>query len=65
MPCRWREGGLGPFTGRVLVMLTQGGGEPRRGPDWFNPQPFFAVDVKDWKPGEILDEDRAPRTLFR
>jgi hypothetical protein len=42
-----------PFTGRVLVMLA-GGGEPRFGPNWFGPEPFFAKDVKDWKPGENL-----------
>jgi S-formylglutathione hydrolase FrmB len=42
-----------PFTGRVLVMLGSGG-EPRNGPNWFGPSPFFAKDVKDWKPGETL-----------
>ncbi|HVJ81034.1 MAG TPA: alpha/beta hydrolase-fold protein, partial [Planctomycetia bacterium] len=42
----------GPFTGRLYVMTSQGGGrEPRFGPNWFRPQPFFAVDVKDLKPG--------------
>lgn len=40
-----------PFTGRVLVLLTPGSsGEPRRGPAWFNTAPFFARDVRDWKP---------------
>src|SRR5207249_4336941 len=24
---------------------------------WFNPDPFFAVDVKNWKPGEALTID--------
>ncbi|HQR43808.1 MAG TPA: hypothetical protein PLX97_14035, partial [Gemmatales bacterium] len=42
-----------PFTGRVLIMLGSGG-EPRNGPNWFNPSPFFAKDVKDWKPGETI-----------
>jgi hypothetical protein len=44
-----------PFTGRVYVMLSK---EPatslRSGPSWFRPEPFFALDVKDWKPGEPL-----------
>lgn len=40
-----------PFTGRVLIMLALGG-EPRHGPSWFGPQPFFSKDVKDVKPGE-------------
>src|SRR5262245_59281029 len=43
-----------PFTGRVLVMLGSGG-EPRFGPNWFRPQPFFAMDVTGWKPGETLE----------
>src|SRR4051812_28859124 len=41
----------GPISARVYVMLgpPQGGrGEPRKGPDWFRPQPFFAVEAKDW-----------------
>jgi S-formylglutathione hydrolase FrmB len=40
-----------PFTGRILVMLSRRPqSTPRPGPDWFNTEPFFAVDVKDWKP---------------
>jgi S-formylglutathione hydrolase FrmB len=42
-----------PFTGRVFVMLSK---EPTkelpREPNWFKPLPFFAKDVKAWKPGE-------------
>jgi S-formylglutathione hydrolase FrmB len=42
-----------PFTGRVYVMLSkQRLNQPPSGPNWFQPEPFFAVDVKDWKPGE-------------
>src|SRR5918998_6870403 len=47
----------GPISARVYVMLgpAQGGrGEPRKGPDWFRPQPFFAVEAVDWKAGEPL-----------
>jgi hypothetical protein len=44
-----------PFTGRVYVMLTKSErSEPRYGPSWFRPEPIFARDVKDWKPGEEL-----------
>lgn len=43
-----------PFTGRVLVMLGTVGSEPRLGPNWFGPSPFFAKDVKNWNPGETL-----------
>ena len=49
-----------PFTGRVYVMLSREPvTEPRSGPNWFRPEPFFARDVKDWKPGEgaILGAD--------
>ena len=42
------------FTGRVYVMFGSGRQEPRFGPSWFNPQPFFSKDVKDWKAGEAL-----------
>ena len=45
----------GPITARVYVMLGPAqGAEPRFGPNWFRPQPFFAVDAKDWKAGEPL-----------
>src|SRR5579864_8159788 len=44
-----------PFTGRVFVMLSKAErGEPRFGPSWSRPEPIFARDVKDWKPGEEL-----------
>src|SRR5262245_42816872 len=44
-----------PFTGRVYVMLLKTrADELRSGPSWFRPEPFFAVDVKGWKPGEKL-----------
>ncbi len=54
----------GPVTARVYVMLgpspSLGIGEPRLGPNWFNPQPFFAVDAKNWKPGEPLKVGSSP-----
>jgi S-formylglutathione hydrolase FrmB len=44
-----------PFTGRVYVMLSK---KPitslRSGPNWFAPEPFFAQDVKNWRPGAPL-----------
>src|SRR6478672_12246861 len=44
-----------PFTGRVYVMLNRSDrSEPRFGPSWFKPEPIFARDVKEWKPGEEL-----------
>ncbi len=43
------------YTGRVYVMLSSNGRlEPRFGSSWFRPDPFFAVDVVDWKPNEPL-----------
>src|SRR5436190_18832536 len=49
----------GPVSARVYVMLgparrVPGRREPRFGPDWFRPQPVFAVDAKGWKAGEPL-----------
>ena len=51
----------GPISARVYVMLgpSPTRAEPRNGPDWFRPQPFFAVDAKGWKPGEPLRFDDA------
>jgi hypothetical protein len=44
-----------PFTGRVYLFFGRDANrEPRHGPDWFHPDPFVAMDVKDWKPGEAL-----------
>jgi len=47
-----------PFTGRVYVMLLRA--EPRTVPNglnWFSPEPTFAKDVKNWKPGAELTLD--------
>ena len=44
-----------PFTGRVYVLLSHK--EMKvipAGPNWFKPEPFFARDVKGWKPGAPL-----------
>lgn len=42
-----------PFSGRLLITFTRN--EPRpvvRSINWFNPEPAFAMIVKDWAPGE-------------
>jgi S-formylglutathione hydrolase FrmB len=48
-----------PISTRVYVMLEpdRSSAVPRLGPDWFRPQPFFAVDAEGWKPGEPLRID--------
>lgn len=45
-----------PFTGRVFVLLTKKdpGSSLPTSPNWFRPEPFFALDVKGWKPGETI-----------
>lgn len=44
-----------PFTGRVFVLLSRNDpGTVPNGLNWFNPEPAFAKDVKDWKPGTPL-----------
>ena len=42
-----------PIKGRVYVFLEpdSSGVEPRSGPDWFRPQPFFAVNVDELEAG--------------
>jgi len=44
-----------PFTGRVFVMLSAAEIKdlPQK-PKWFNNEPLFARDVKDWIPGQPL-----------
>jgi pimeloyl-ACP methyl ester carboxylesterase len=48
-----------PVSGRVYVFLGPGrsSAEPRLGPNWFRPQPFFAIDAVGWRPGEPLRID--------
>lgn len=47
-----------PITGRLFVFLSQGGfGQPMNGPNWFRPQPFYGLDVKDMAPGEAVTMD--------
>lgn len=46
------------FTGRVFVLLLRTEPQPlARGLNWFGPEPTFAVDVKNWKPGTQLTVD--------
>ena len=42
------------LSGRVYVMLTRGRVPRIGGPDWFHPEPFFALDVESWKAGTPL-----------
>jgi S-formylglutathione hydrolase FrmB len=44
-----------PFTGRVFLLASRSaidGAPPRQ--SWFKPFPFFAQDVRDWRPDEPL-----------
>lgn len=44
-----------PFTGRVYVMLfKQDVKDLRPSPNWFQTDPFFAKDVKNWQPEQTL-----------
>jgi S-formylglutathione hydrolase FrmB len=47
----------GPISARVYVMLgpaVGAEGEPRKGPNLLRPAPMFAVEARDWEPGEPL-----------
>jgi S-formylglutathione hydrolase FrmB len=44
-----------PFTGRVVVYLTKGRGEPRFGPDWFHPEPIYSAGFERVAPGEPME----------
>ncbi len=59
-----------PVTGRVVLLLdTNLMAEPREGAgpgNIFSLQPFYSVDVKDWKPDTLLViDDRATFFLYR
>jgi len=58
------------LSGRLFLFLSQSDRrEPRFGPDWFQPEPFFAMEVHDFKPGEsrTLDDkaDSFPAPLSK
>lgn len=57
-----------PVTGRLFVLFTTAkSGEPRMGPSWFRPEPFYARDVANVAPGSthVLDRtaDGYPESL--
>lgn len=57
-------------AGRLYVFVSQREApEPRFGPDWFDPEPFFAIDVEPPRPGDaFVIDDRAhgfPEPLSR
>ncbi|MEM7453831.1 MAG: alpha/beta hydrolase-fold protein [Planctomycetota bacterium] len=56
-----------PMSGRLYVFLSENNTTPMNGPNWFNPEPFFGIEVSNWQPGTslILDDtaDGCPCTL--
>jgi S-formylglutathione hydrolase FrmB len=47
-----KESAQSPISGQLYVYVARfARGEPRMGPDWFNPEPFYRVDVVDFEPG--------------
>lgn len=50
-----------PITGSLYVFVHERARPaPRLGPNWFDPEPFFRLDVKDFRPGtERTVDDRA------
>ncbi len=53
-----REAAQHPVSGRLFVFFSQQNQlEPRRGPNWFKPEPFFAQDVKALQPGKYAAID--------
>ncbi|HUT92733.1 MAG TPA: alpha/beta hydrolase-fold protein [Thermoguttaceae bacterium] len=59
----WLDGAAAkePIAGRLYVFVSQRmRGEPRFGPDWFQPEPFFGLDVATFQPGTSCQiDDRA------
>jgi enterochelin esterase-like enzyme len=49
-----------PLAGRLYAFLSQRSqGEPRFGPNWFQPEPFFALDVAGAQPGSTMRIDNS------
>ena len=46
-----------PVTGRLLVFISSQNPQPMNGPNWFGPEPFFGIDVKNVKPGDTIKVD--------
>lgn len=44
----------GPLSGRLLVLFSKRQRSPIKGPNWFSPEPFASMDVKQWKPGQTI-----------
>lgn len=48
----------GPMSGRLFVFVSdRDSGEPMSGLNWFRPQPFFAIDVRDFAQGQSRTVD--------
>lgn len=49
-----------PKTGRVMVFLSKQNRSPMNGPNWFSPEPFYGIDVKELVPGaSVVIDDTA------
>ncbi len=49
----------GPFTGKVVVYLSQFNSSPRFGPAWFGAEPMLIASFKDIKPGNKMTIESA------
>lgn len=47
-----------PVSGRIILGFNSDTAKSVNNPDIFNPQPAFAWEVKEWKPGETILLDR-------
>ena len=48
----------GPLSGRLYVFLSQREAPPpMRGPNWFAPEPFFALELRDFHSGDSIALD--------
>ena len=47
-----------PVSGRLFLFFGKGMNPPMQGPNWFSPEPFFAKDVVDVKPGDVMTIDQ-------
>lgn len=43
------------LSGRLFVLFSRSQRSPIKGPNWFTPEPFAAMDVEQWEPGKTVE----------
>ena len=44
-----------PVSGRMYLMFSRQNRSPINGPNWFSPEPFYGIDVSEFKTGDRIE----------